>query len=108
MKNQIKQHLNELQRAMQAHDLWEAQAPSEQALASTQPFCINTLSATQWLQWIFLPRMHALLAANGELPRHIAITPYLEEALKQESYLSALHAPLLKLEQLLESSKITA
>ena len=62
-----------------------------------------TLSATQLLQWIFLPRMHALLEANAELPRNFAVSPYLEEALKDFDYLHALHTPLVKLETLLKS-----
>lgn len=103
MKTQVKQHLNELQVAMRLHNLWEETPPSAEALASTEPFCVSTLSATQWLQWIFIPRMNALLDANGELPRNFAITPYLEEALKEEHYLSALHSPLLQLENLLKS-----
>lgn len=103
MKTQVKQHLTDLQIAMRLHQVWESTPPSAQALANTEPFCVSTLSATQWLQWIFIPRMVALLEANSELPRNFAITPYLEEALKDESYLPALHSPLLKLEQLLKS-----
>ncbi|MDO4697698.1 MAG: YqcC family protein [Pasteurellaceae bacterium] len=102
MKTQVKQHLTDLQIAMRLHNLWESTPPAEEALASDEPFCVSTLSATQWLQWIFIPRMQALLDANSELPRNFAITPYLEEALKDEQYLSALHSPLLKLEQLLK------
>ncbi|MGX2970296.1 YqcC family protein [Ursidibacter arcticus] len=102
MKTQIRQHLNDLQIAMRLHHQWEEVAPSAEALASTDPFCVNTLSATQWLQWVFIPRMNALLDANAELPRNFAITPYLEEALKNESYLMALHKPLAKLENLLK------
>ncbi len=103
MQNQLKQHLNDLEIALRVHNLWEAIPPSEEALASDEPFCVSTLSATQWLQWIFLPRMHALLDANAELPRNFAVSPYLEEALKDLDYLHALHAPLVKLETLLKS-----
>lgn len=102
MKQKIKQHLNELETALRLHQQWEATPPSDEALSSNQPFCVESLSATQWLQWIFLPRMHALLEADAELPRNFAITPYLEEALKEESYLSAIHAPVLALETLLK------
>ncbi|WP_258876037.1 YqcC family protein, partial [Pseudomonas aeruginosa] len=28
-----------------------------EALASPEPFCVDTLALEQWLQWIFLPRM---------------------------------------------------
>ncbi|MFK5153880.1 YqcC family protein [Glaesserella parasuis] len=103
MKTQVKQHLTDLEIALRVHNLWEATPPSAEALANDEPFCVSTLSATQWLQWIFLPRMHALLEANAELPRNFAISPYLEEALKNLDYLQALNAPLVKLETLLKS-----
>ena len=103
MNAQIQQQLNALQVAMRLHQLWEAVPPSADALASTDPFCINTLSATQWLQWVFIPRMQALLEAKAALPRNFAITPYLEEALKDEPYLRALHQPLAELERLLKA-----
>lgn len=102
MKNQIRQHLNELENALKNHKLWEQTPPSGEDLANTEPFCVSTLSPTQWLQWIFIPRMNALLEASGELPRNFSITLYLEEALKDQDYLNALHAPLLKLETLLK------
>lgn len=103
MKTQVRQHLNDLQIAMRLHNVWESVPPSEEDLANTEPFCVSTLTATQWLQWIFIPRMNALLDANAELPRNFAVTPYLEEALKNEAYLTALHSPLLKLETLLKA-----
>lgn len=102
MKTQVKQHLSDLQIAMRLHDLWESSPPSSEAMASSQPFCMETLTPTQWLQWIFIPRMEAILEANTDLPRNFAITPYLEEALKNESYLTAIHEPILKLETLLK------
>lgn len=102
MKTKIKQHLTDLQLAMHTHNIWEATAPSLEDLANDQPFCIGTLSATQWLQWIFIPRMNALLDAGADLPRNFSITPYLEEALKEESYLKAIHQPVLLIELLLK------
>lgn len=102
MKAQVKQHLSDLEIAMRLHKLWESTPPSLEAMANTHPFCVETLTPTQWLQWIFIPRMHALLEANAELPRNFAVTPYLEESLKSESYLQAICDPILKLEVLLK------
>ena len=47
---------------------WQAEAPTPEALASTEPFCIDTLDFSQWLQFVFLPRMHALIEARAPLP----------------------------------------
>lgn len=103
MKTKVKQLLIELQEAMHHHQLWEAMPPSAEALANDQPFCVETLTPTQWLQWIFIPRMQALLEQGTELPRNFSITAYLEEALKNAPYLSALHQPLSQMEALLKS-----
>ncbi|QLB14569.1 anhydro-N-acetylmuramic acid kinase [Mannheimia granulomatis] len=103
MKSQVKQYLSDLEITMRLHNLWESAPPSLEAMANPQPFCVETLSPTQWLQWIFIPRMQALLDANAELPRNFAITPYLEEALKNEAYLQAICGPILKLEMLLKN-----
>lgn len=104
MKTEIRQHLNDLQNALRLHNLWEETPPSAEALANDEPFCVSTLSPVQWLQWIFIPRMTALLDADAELPRNFAITPYLEEAIQDETVLEALHLPLLKLERLLKTA----
>ncbi|WP_462379468.1 YqcC family protein [Pseudomonas sp. Marseille-QA0892] len=47
---------------------WELEAPSEEALSSVEPFCVDTLSFAQWLQWIFLPRMKTLIERGEALP----------------------------------------
>lgn len=105
MKTQVREQLKALQIVMCLHNLWEETAPSEEKLASTQPFAIDTLSATQWLQWIFIPRMHALLDGNLTLPKNFSISPYLEESLKNECYLNEILKPILVLEDLLKCSE---
>lgn len=61
---------------------WQSEAPSAEALASTEPFCVDTLSFTQWLQFIFLPRMYALLERNRLPPGPCSIAPLAEEYFK--------------------------
>ncbi len=59
--------------------LWEEEAPSARALASTQPFAIDTLSLPQWLQFIFLPTIYQLIEEERPLPGKCGITPMAEE-----------------------------
>lgn len=47
---------------------WSAEPPAPEALASTEPFCVDTMAFQDWLQFVFLPRMHALLEARAPLP----------------------------------------
>ena len=51
------------------------------ALASEQPFSYDTMMFHQWLQWLFIPRMRAILAGHGHLPRESAILPYAADCL---------------------------
>lgn len=64
---------------MRRLDLWSAQPPSAEALASTEPFCVDTLTLPQWLQFVFLPRMRALIEGGRPLPRQCGIAPFAEE-----------------------------
>lgn len=54
-------------------DLWQADVPSPAAMASRTPFCADTLTFAQWLQFIFVPRMRELIEAGGPLPGASAI-----------------------------------
>ncbi|WP_025131290.1 YqcC family protein [Pseudomonas sp. PH1b] len=64
----IAEQLLLIEREMRAQELWDEAAPSTEALASTEPFAVDTLEFEQWLQWIFLPRMKMILEQNLPLP----------------------------------------
>ncbi|MGF6192229.1 YqcC family protein [Serratia sp. 2723] len=100
ISNQVRHNLRAIEQSMRDLALWQLTPPEAEAFASTEPFCIDSMLAEEWLQWVLLPRMHALLDANAPLPTRFAITPYFEEALKdrQPSCL-----PLLVLLQRLDS-----
>lgn len=60
---------------------WLKNQPTKGALASNCPFCADTLSLEQWLQWIFLPRMKQILESQQPLPANSGIFEYAKEAL---------------------------
>jgi tRNA pseudouridine synthase C len=102
MYQQTLLHLQNLQQTMERLALWQTMPPQEEAFLSDQPFALDTMSPTEWLQWIFIPRMYALLESQAALPSQIAISPYLEEALKEEAYLAELLRPIIEIEELLQ------
>lgn len=71
-----------LKEVMEKYGHWENKPPSAQALASVEPFAVDTLSCAQWLQWIFIPKMAFLIEHQQPLPTTFAISPYIEEAMK--------------------------
>ena len=88
--------LLELEAEMRALGWWEEEKPSATALASQQPFCVDQLAFEQWLQWIFLPRMKAIVEAGQPLPTQSAIFVYAEECLRHLSSRSAHFLALMK------------
>lgn len=102
MHSETRIYLMELRQAMERLDLWQAVPPSPEAFSSQVPFSLDTLSPEEWLQWIFIPRMSALIESQTDLPREIAISPYIEEALKEYDDVELLLAPLRKIEALLQ------
>ncbi|AMM81299.1 MULTISPECIES: YqcC family protein [Pasteurella] len=102
MYQQTKMHLQQLQLNMQSLGLWQMTPPPESAFLSEQPFALDTMSPTEWLQWIFIPRMYALIESEAGLPNKISITPYLEEALKEMDGLADLLSPISEIEKLLQ------
>ena len=82
--NQVRLYLQAIEQSMRDLALWQATPPAPEAFNSSEPFCIDSMQAEEWLQWVMLPRMYALLDANAPLPMRFAITPYFEEALKDK------------------------
>ncbi len=55
--------------------LWEADRPPQCAFDSDLPFMLDTMRVSQWLQWVFLPRMRRILYDRKPLPTACAIHP---------------------------------
>lgn len=71
--------LIDLEAQLRQLNLWSRELPSEQALASTEPFCIDTLSFPEWLQFVFIERINLLIEQDLPLPTNCQIAPMGEE-----------------------------
>lgn len=58
---------------------WDSVPPPAEALASQQPFCVDTLTLPQWLQFIFLPTLYRMLEEGEPLPERCGIAPMAQE-----------------------------
>ncbi|WP_417311833.1 YqcC family protein [Ectopseudomonas khazarica] len=83
--NALAEHLLLIECELRVLGWWQEQAPSAEALASQEPFCVDTLTFEQWLQWIFLPRMKQLLEADAALPSVSGIQPMAEMVYREQS-----------------------
>lgn len=74
-----------LEKELRDLGLWETESPSQDALASTQPFAVDTLAFHQWLQFIFLPRMYCIVETAAPLPAVCEIAPMAEQFFAQRA-----------------------
>ncbi len=71
--------LIDIEAELHSLDQWQHEPPTAKALASTEPFCIDTLNFSQWLQFVFLVRMHTLIKQRQALPGNCSIAPMAQE-----------------------------
>jgi uncharacterized protein YqcC (DUF446 family) len=94
--------LIDIEKELREMRLWEFESPSEEALASTQPFAIDTLNFPQWLQFIFIPRLYFIGEQHLPLPNVSGVKPMAEEYFGVMNFNSAaLVAHLEKMDKLL-------
>src|SRR5690606_19899299 len=84
--------------------MWTEVAPNPDALASSAPFCVDTLALEAWLQWVFVPRLRTLIEAGAPLPAKCAISPVAEVAYQaREAELATLFKILRQIDRLLDT-----
>ena len=88
----LRTQLQQLEAEMRSAGLWGALPPSEQAMASTMPFMYDTLQIEEWLQWVFVPRLHAAFAGQrvAEHEWTQRTVPQHQAALRQLALIDAL------------------
>jgi uncharacterized protein YqcC (DUF446 family) len=81
---------------------WNKVQPPAEALASDQPFCVDTLTLPQWLQFVFLPTLYNMLQESQTLPGRCGIAPMAEEYFRGSGLRSSeLVAALVRIDELL-------
>lgn len=99
----IAELLIDIEKELRELRLWDVASPSLEALQSRQPFAVDTLTFPQWLQFIFLPRMHDLVEGLHPLPHASGIAPMAEQyfSVLKPSSTTRLLAHLQQIDQLL-------
>ncbi|AFJ45952.1 YqcC family protein [Shimwellia blattae] len=80
--NDVYRQLARLEQVLREQQQWQEQPPHESVFTSTQPFFMDTMAPEEWLQWVLIPRMTALCAAEHPLPETFAVAPYFEMAVQ--------------------------
>lgn len=80
--DELARALRELETTLIAADLWDEPLPAPAAFDSQEPFCVDTMSLPQWLRYVFIARLQALIDAKAGLPATCAVAPAMEVWLK--------------------------
>ena len=80
--DQMHELLTALELALLEAGWWGDESPDAAALTSTEPFCVDTLRFSEWLQWVYIPKMRAYIAENAALPARSGLLPIAEETWK--------------------------
>ena len=84
MSKEVIDLLDALEQELRRLNVWSPLPPSPESMASSTPFCLDTMKFSQWLQWVFAPRLRALIDHGGPLPSGSNILSYAQLALPVE------------------------
>lgn len=80
-KSYVADLMLQLERELRTHGLWEEVLPSTEQMMSSEPFACDVMPLQQWLQWVFLPRMKAIVESEADLPHACNISVYAEDTI---------------------------
>ncbi|MFO8047308.1 MAG: YqcC family protein [Halomonas sp.] len=75
--------LRELEAALRTTDQWRMPRPDPIAFESIEPFCADTMALPQWLRFVFIVRLDALVDAKAPMPAKCEVAPAVEAWLAQ-------------------------
>ena len=104
MRTQVAEVLIDIEAQLRQLGQWDKIPPSNEALASTEPFCVDTLTLPQWLQFVFLPTIYRMLEEDQPLPQRCGIAPMAEEFFRGSGLgIGSLVEALLQIDELLSA-----
>ncbi|WMN59769.1 YqcC family protein [Pseudoalteromonas xiamenensis] len=89
-----------LQLAMHEENLWQSAPLSHSAYNSSAPFCCDTMTFGQWLQFVFIPKMNELIKSEQALPTQLSLLPMLEVSYPNSQKLSSVYSVITRLDTL--------
>lgn len=84
MSDEIVELLDKCQSLLERHGRWQTQPPAPDKMMSTAPFSVDTLTFLEWLQWVYIARLRAIIEAGATLPRGAKVAPYADESLRAD------------------------
>lgn len=104
---QVELVLRSLQQALIQAGHWSELGISAEALASQQPFCLDTMNFSQWLQFVFIPNIQSLINEQQTLPCFIkgqGLEPMASEFYTQKEADRIILEVICQIDELLQAS----
>ncbi len=79
---QIAKQILKIEITMQQLKLYASVRPDDSAFESSTPFCYDTMSFLEWIQWVMFPKTLDLITRDLPLPTVCEIHPLAEEEFK--------------------------
>ena len=65
LQKDVTRYLDQIEAEMRRIGMWQAEPPRPEQLKFTKAFAMDTMAFSQWLQFVFIPRVRAAVAANS-------------------------------------------
>ncbi|MBF7052086.1 YqcC family protein [Halomonas sp. KAO] len=82
--DELDKSLRRLEATMKAANLWQMETPEPSAFDSQEPFCVDTMALPQWLRFVFIARLDALVERRAPLPARCDVAPALAAYFAQQ------------------------
>jgi len=76
--------ISNLEQKMREVKLWSNVSPSAQAMQSTVPFAYDLMPFEHWLQFVFIPKMSAIINSQTDFPSKLELLPMAEQSFSQD------------------------
>lgn len=67
-RNEVRARLDAVVAAMRSNGVWDVERPADDAFVDMGAFGTRTMAFEQWLRWVFVPNVEALIASDGPWP----------------------------------------
>ncbi len=102
---QVQLLLLDLQASMQVLELWALKPPEPSAFESSLPFCCDTMYFSEWLQYVFVPKMHLIVKQGSPLPEKLALLPMAQETILSREKGTKFLSVLKQIDELFDESE---
>ncbi|MFT6153119.1 MAG: hypothetical protein ACJA0E_000847 [Bermanella sp.] len=75
LANELLELLVHLEQVLKECGIWSKSIPSSHQLKSTEPFCVDTMSFENWLQFVMIPTFKGMVFDKVALPSQCEIAP---------------------------------